>query len=118
LINFDDIEGGFVAQPSASVVSVELDGEAVLLHESDETLHLLSPTATIVWNLLDGRSPLDEIAADLAEAFNVALNQMEHDVVGVVKDFGARGLLQGVIGDESLKAENTLAPLTDRTVDE
>jgi hypothetical protein len=117
-MDFDSIDGRFVARKGDEVVSVELDGEAVLFHEQDETLHVLSQSATIIWNLLDGHSSLDKIAELIAEAFRVEFEVMRRDVIGAVRNLGARGLLEGVPGDPHLRTLTAIRPVTQAGTDD
>ncbi|HEX4865442.1 MAG TPA: PqqD family protein, partial [Acidimicrobiales bacterium] len=88
-----DIGPNFVAHPRPETLTVEIDGEAIIYDESQEVAHLLSPTAAIVWELLDGRNRLDQVAVDLAEAFDASAEQVLGDVLDLVQEFSRRGLL-------------------------
>jgi len=92
----DQIGPRFVARPRRDVVSVEIDGEAVIYDERRMTTHLLSATGSIVWGLLDGETRLDELSAELAEAFEVGQEEVLVDVVQLVRELGQRGLLENV----------------------
>jgi len=92
----DQIGPDFVAQPRREVVTVEIDGDAVVYDELRETTHLLNPTGAIVWRLLDGETRLDELSADLAEVFGVGVEEVLADVVALVHELGQRGLLEHV----------------------
>lgn len=96
-----DIGPEFVAHPRPDMVTVDVEGDAIVYDEQNEVAHLLSPTGAIVWRLLDGRTRLDELASELAEAFGVDTEQVLEDVVGLAQELGRRGLL------ESVSAENT-----------
>ena len=92
----NQIGPGFVAHPRREVVTVEIDGDAVVYDELQETTHLLNPTGAIVWNLLDGETRIDELSADLAAAFGVGVEEVLADVVALVHELGQRGLLEQV----------------------
>jgi hypothetical protein len=85
------VDGSFVprARPVASVV---VDGEAVLHHAG--ALHHLNPTATVVWQCCDGEVTVDALAVELAEAFAVDVDTARGDVLTVVADLAAAGLLR------------------------
>ena len=78
------------------MVTVEIDGEAIIYDELQEMAHLLSPTAAIVWGLLDGQSRLEDVAVDLAEAFDVTAEQVLGDVVKLVQEFAQLDLLENI----------------------
>jgi len=95
----DQIGPDFVAHPRREVVTVEIDGDAVVYDELRETTHLLNPTGAIVWRLLDGETRLDELSADLAEVFGVGVEEVLADVVALVHELGQRGLLEHVAAE-------------------
>jgi hypothetical protein len=106
-----EIDGCFKPVKTSHVVGVELDGEAVLYQESARTLHLLNPTATVIWNCVDGESDLDSLADALAAAFSVDLQRVRDDVLEVVRQFGRQGLLDQVAPDPEVVASHALTPV-------
>jgi hypothetical protein len=108
VIDPDAFDINFVAVPAHDAFTEELDGEAVVYHETSETVHLLSPTATIVWRCLDGEASLATISSELATAFGAELTRINEDVLGVVRDFGRQGLLEGVQPDADVVAAHFL----------
>ena len=84
----------FVGHRRQKTISVEIDGEAIIYDELQEVAHLLSPTAAIVWELLDGRSRVEEVAVDLAEAFGAGAEEVLSDVLELVRELIRRGLLE------------------------
>jgi len=95
----DQIGPDFVAHPRREVVTVEIDGDADVYDELQETTHLLNPTGAIVWGLLDGETRLDELSADLAEAFGVGVEEVLADLVALVRELDQRGLLEHVAAE-------------------
>jgi hypothetical protein len=73
------------------VDTVMLDG-ATVIHRAGH-VHTLDPVATLVWQCLDGRATVDEIAADLAPAFAVPVDRARRDVADVVGELDRLGLL-------------------------
>jgi hypothetical protein len=104
----NEIAPVFVPRASGAVVGVELDGEAVLYHEVANTIHVLSPTATIVWNLLDGEHDVASVVSELAEVFEVPPERMLEDVLAAVRAFGGQGLLEGIEADAEVVAASGL----------
>jgi len=83
---------------SNQVSAVELDGEAVLYNERTASLHVLNPTATIIWACCDGAGSIAEIAADVADAFALDRDAVVADVISTVRDFAALELLDAPAG--------------------
>ena len=64
-----------------------VEGEAVLLDRQQDLIHQLNYTATYVWDCCDGRTSLTEIAAQLAEAFDVPQELAVRDLTMVIQQF-------------------------------
>lgn len=92
-----------------------LDGEAVVYEERGRTLHVLSPTATVIWENLDGELSLDGLAAALSDAFGAPLEVVRADTLATVTSFAELGLLDGSTGPEVAEADvdNDTVPSTD-----
>ena len=70
-----------------------VDGEAVLLDRAGGKVHQFNRTATFIWSRLDGRSSPQDLAAALADAFEVEPETAGRDVEALLAQFGALGLL-------------------------
>jgi hypothetical protein len=75
---------------------VELDGEAVVLDERANRLHLLNHTATLIWNCLDGSVDVRGLAAEIGDVLDLPVEGVLIDTLAVVRDLGAEGLLDGI----------------------
>lgn len=104
LLDPDEVELTTAVGPAGTLTNVELDGETVIYDESNGSIHLLDPIATVVWSVLDGTSTLAEIAADVAEAFSAPVAQVSDDVLALARMLGRSGLLAGVRGDGTATA--------------
>ena len=92
----DAIDEAFVPVRSPDAYVVELDGEAVVLDERANRLHLLNHTATLVWNCLDGEIDVRGLALEIGEVLELSIDTVLVDTLAVVRDLGAEGLLEGV----------------------
>ena len=92
----DEIDAQFAPQRSSAVHTVELDGEAVLLAETTNELHLLNASGALVWACFDGRSSLAEIAVDISEGLGAAYSDVLTDSLAIARDLGRKGLLANV----------------------
>jgi len=90
-----------VASRSANAFVVELDGEAVVLDEQANRLHLLNRTATLVWNCLDGEVDVAGLAREISEALELPFEQVLAETLSVVTDLAAEGLLEGFSAPEA-----------------
>ena len=81
--------------------------EAVVFHPALRAAHVLDPTATLLWQCLDGKSPLAEIFADLADAFSVPPARVEADCLPVIEAWQSTWMVvppADVIGREAAPA--------------
>jgi hypothetical protein len=71
----------------------DMDGELLLYNPiNSTTLHLNGPSA-IVWNLCDGEATVQQMIDAVQEAYPEQSEQIESDIVSVVKDFVEREFL-------------------------
>lgn len=84
-----------------SDLAVELlEGEAVILDLRGSRVHQLNASGALVWSLLDGDHPPPALAAALAEAFDVSLEQALADTVTLLAELDALGLLEPFASEE------------------
>ena len=93
------IDDRYVPQQSPDVFTVVIDGEAVLLDEREQRLHHLNVPATLVWSCLDGDATVGELATELSEELDVEHPRLLTEVLAIMRDLGAQGLLLGVRAD-------------------
>jgi hypothetical protein len=98
-LHASDIGPTFVPARGTRAYTVEIDGEAIVLDEEQNRLHLLNATATILWACFDGQSTLAAIADDVAETVALDAAQITDEVVALARTLGAEGLLDGVVPD-------------------
>lgn len=77
------------------VHAVVLDGEAVLLDEQENRLHLLNHTATLLWQLYDGETPLEVLAGEISDELGLGRGPVLADLVAVSQQLADEGLLAG-----------------------
>lgn len=85
----------FAPARRSGIAWVELDGEAVLYDADGGGVHALNPTATLVWQLLDGTATLATLADELAEAFAADPRQIAGDLEQLVGALATSGVLAG-----------------------
>lgn len=90
----------FVPRRAVTAYTVELDGEAIVLDQEQNRLHLLNHTATVVWACFDGSGTLAEIAHDLAATLAQPEARILDEVVALARNLGHEGLLDAVAADD------------------
>jgi hypothetical protein len=75
------------------LVEMVLDDEVVLLDERTGTLFRLNVSAAAAWAQFDGTRPLGSVTRTLAAGFGVEPRGVRADVVGLVRELVALGLV-------------------------
>jgi Coenzyme PQQ synthesis protein D (PqqD) len=94
-------------QVPETVAWVEVDGEGVLYDELRQKVHVLSPTATLVWSGIDGQTSLERIARDLSQSFGTDLEVVRSDVLDLARDLLERGLITDASSSRDPKARTS-----------
>ncbi|MBI2265355.1 MAG: PqqD family protein [Armatimonadetes bacterium] len=63
-----------------------IEGRALLITPWDSMMHALNEAATAIWQYLDGSCKESDIAAAIAEQFDVPLAEAESDVRGFLQE--------------------------------
>jgi hypothetical protein len=58
-----------------------------------EVVHILNPTAAVIWRMCDGSRRLEDISVQVAEAYDLDPAVAEGDVSEVISKFLQAGLL-------------------------
>ena len=71
----------------------EFDGELLLYHPaSTRTVHL-NDSASLIWNLCDGKRSIQDIAAALCEAYPESSHDIDQDVAQTLNTLADQGVL-------------------------
>ena len=70
-----------------------VEGEMVVMDKESEQIHQLNQTASFIWQLCDGDHDRQQIAEELAEAFEIDADTAEADVADTSKKLEEIGLL-------------------------
>lgn len=69
------------------------NGEAVIISPAENMVRMLNPVGSRIWELCDGSRTLDQIAAALAEEFEVDVAHARQSVAAFVADLLDKELL-------------------------
>jgi len=73
----------------------EVDGEIVALELATSTYLAINRTGTLVWSALIEGASEEDLAADLARAWGISLEQAALDIEAFLASIRTRGLLEG-----------------------
>ena len=85
--------------PSEDVVAREIEGELIIvplasgIGDMEDELFTLNETGRAIWDRLDGKKNLQEIAAELRVEFEAKAEDIEQDVVGLTAELLKRRML-------------------------
>jgi hypothetical protein len=93
--NAEELDRGSSPRRGHDVHTVVLDGEAVLLDERENHLHVLNHTATLLWQLYDGSTTLEALASEISDELGLDHEAIVADLVAMTRHLAQEGLLYG-----------------------
>jgi hypothetical protein len=85
-----------ILKPSEEVVAREIEGKIIIvpltggIGDMEDELFTLNTTGRAVWEKLDGKKSLNEIARELSADFDAPPEEIEKDVIGFVTELFKR----------------------------
>lgn len=70
-----------------------IDGEAVVLDRNGGRVHQLNQTASFIWNQCNGQVTIEDIAGQLAHAYDVDVEVATKDIRDAIEKFRELNLL-------------------------
>ena len=72
-----------------------IDGEALVVSPKDSLIYPLNDSGTRIWELLDGKRPVSDIASIICEEFEGDGKVIQNDVINFIEDLLKAGLVNG-----------------------
>jgi len=88
-----------ICKPSEEIVAREIEGELIIVPLTagvgslEDELYTLNETGRAMWDRLDGKKSLGEVAAELASEFEGPPEKIEKDVLGLAEELLKRQIL-------------------------
>ena len=88
-----------ICASSDDIVGREIEGEIVIvplvagIGDADDELYTLNDTGRAIWQRLDGKRTLREVAASLLEEFAASEAELEADVLSFADEMARRSIL-------------------------
>jgi hypothetical protein len=95
-VSSPELQGDTVLQRSPGMAWQSIDGETVLLNLDGRELMGLNGVGARTWELLDGERSLRQIAAAIAQEFDVDAARAEADVIAFAAELVAAGAVEAV----------------------
>jgi hypothetical protein len=90
------ITASFAPRARRGCSTIELEGDVIVVDDDSGAVHLLNPTAQVVWSCFDGSSTIAEIAGDLDAVFSADHATIVEGVTDLARRLGDVGLLEAV----------------------
>ncbi|MEQ1717679.1 MAG: PqqD family protein [Hyphomicrobium sp.] len=78
----------------SSHVEADAAEETLMLSIGRGTYYSVNDTARVIWKMLDGNQPIDELIASLALEYEVAPDQCEADILQFLETLLEEGLIE------------------------
>lgn len=85
--------------PSEDIVARDIEGELIIvplvsgIADMEDELFTLNETGRAIWESLDGKKSLKDVAEQLSREFEASPGEIERDVIGLVGELLRRGML-------------------------
>jgi len=94
-----NVDWDAVYAPSEEVVAREIEGELIIvplvsgIGDMEDELYTLNETGREIWDRLDGKRSLKDIALDLSETFEAPEGEIERDILGLLEELLRRRIV-------------------------
>jgi hypothetical protein len=75
------------------IMVYEVEEELSLYDPRAEVVHILNPTAAVIWGMCDGSRRVQDISSQITEAYNLSLAVAKPDVQETITKFLEAGLI-------------------------
>jgi Coenzyme PQQ synthesis protein D (PqqD) len=88
-----------ICRPSDDIVARKIEDEILIvpltagIGDAEDELYTLNKTGQAIWQKLDGERTLGQVAALLGGEFNIAVDELEKDVLGFAFELVRRRIL-------------------------
>jgi len=91
---FDEVDPSAVLGPADGVAWVAIGDEIVVYRAAQPASFVLNATAGLLWQCLDGASPLADIVDDIADTFEADRGALEADCLEMASTWLAHDLVE------------------------
>ncbi len=94
-----DIRMDDIYKPSDDIVARKIEEELIIVPltsgvgDMEDELYTLRDTGRAIWNRLDGKRTLDDIATELRDEYDAPPGKIEQDVIGLVSELLKRKIV-------------------------
>lgn len=80
------------------IITSKMGRETMIYDPKKERLHILNRTASLVWNMANGRHSLEKIARNIRQRFTLSsTTKVESDILQILAKFQQEGLMEKAI---------------------
>jgi len=91
-----------VYAPSEDIVARSIEGELIIvplvsgIGDLEDELYSLNETGKAIWDRLDGKKTLKDVADELSAEFEAPAGEIEKDLIGLLEELVRRKILVAV----------------------
>jgi PqqD family protein of HPr-rel-A system len=89
---------GYRPQRREGVLALDMGDGTILYNHDSSLVHHLSPSASVIWSILDGEAGPEQLATEIAEEYGVDPLEVSKQVTDLLKELDALGLIQDASG--------------------
>ena len=93
------VDPNAIYAPSEDIVAREIEGELIIvplvsgIGDMEDELFTLNETGRAIWEKLDGKKSLKDVAEELSAEFEASSGEIETDVIGLAEELLKRRML-------------------------
>jgi PqqD family protein of HPr-rel-A system len=76
------------------IAFAQVGDEGVVYDSLSGSIHMLNPSASLLYRVCDGSATIDELASDVADAFEVPVDEVRPQVVSLVESLAMLGVVE------------------------
>lgn len=78
------------------LIAQSVDGELIILNREQEKIHQLNPSASFIWNRLDGQASNDHLVTAIIEKYAVEQDVAQRDLESLLNELSDLQLIEVV----------------------
>lgn len=87
------VPGSYVPHRVPAVSELEVGDGLILYVEEADLIHRLNASAALIWRLCDGEVTVGQLAAEIAEEYELEIDEVRRQVSSLIGELDALGLV-------------------------
>lgn len=84
----------YIPRKSSEVLELDM-GDGFIIYNHDSSLvHHLNPSASIIWQLIDGEATVEQVGREVAEEYGLDMSSTQDELAALIAELDALGLVE------------------------